>query len=412
MRPLPRAGRLLLLLLLAGCGADPAVQQETPLHEQLALDNEHAAAMYIIQLRDDVDLDEVLDELSIRHAAPLHHRYRHALRGGALMLNARAVREVAQDPRVLRVERDQPISAAGRSNNERMSTGFRLVGADVTSNEGTGVSVAILDTGVDLTHKDLSANISTTYGKDCINESGGTLVDNNGHGSHVAGIVGARDNSIGAIGVASAVKLVPIKVLNRYSQGSWASIICGVDHVTANASVLRVANLSLAGPGTECRPGTGCTPSALQLAIERSVAAGVTYVVAAGNEGGDAAYTVPAAFDVVVTVSAYRDANGVLSSDDGWLSYTNYGADVDIAAPGADIYSTYRSGAYWTLSGTSMAAPHVSAAAAMILRNRPGASPADVRWALLSRGIRTYPGSGSAQHPEPLLDVRTGFSSP
>ncbi|MEW5853329.1 MAG: S8 family serine peptidase [Myxococcota bacterium] len=401
---------MVLPVFLFACGVDGATPDDAAPTVEDALHDEAGPRMYIVQLQDDVDPDETLDELSARHGARVQHRYRHALHGGALHLTDEAAAELAHDPRVLRVERDHPVYAVGNTP-ERAPTGYRLIGADVTNNEGAGVHVAVLDTGIDLTHKDLATNVVTQHGRDCINESGAPMKDNNGHGSHVAGTIAAVDNEIGSLGVATAARVVPVKVLNRTGAGSWASVICGIDHVTAHASVLRVANMSLGGPGSECTTG-GCTRSALQVAIERSVAAGVTYVVAAGNSGTDARTFVPAAYDAVITVSAYRDTDGVLTSDDGWPSFTNYGADVDIAAPGVSIFSTYKSGGYKTLSGTSMASPHVAAAAAMLLSTHPLATPSDVRTELRARALTVFPGSTNTRHAEPLLDVRSGFPAP
>jgi subtilisin len=377
---------------------------------EAALNGAQGPKVYIVQLKDAVDVDATMTELNSKHGAGVTHRYHNALRGGALLVpNDAAKKALETDSRVLSVEADQPVYAFAKPGPitppaQSSPTGYRLIGADVTTNEGAGVTVAVLDTGVDFDHTDLAANVDLTYAKDCVNESGETFNDLNGHGTHVSGTIAAVNNSIGSIGIGQQIKIAPVKVLNRRGSGSWSSIICGIDHVTANAGTIKVANMSLGGSGSECN-SSSCTKSALQLAIERSVNAGVTYAVAAGNEGVNAATKVPAAYDAVITVSAYKDANGTLSSDDGWASWTNFGADVDIAAPGVSIYSTWKGNAYNTISGTSMACPHVAAAAALYLAKYPGASPSQVRAGLIGLATTSYPGSTDSKHAEPLLNV-------
>jgi subtilisin len=247
--------------------------------------------------------------------------------------------------------------------------------------------VAIIDTGISPNHPDLNV----VGGRNC--STGNSWSDGNGHGTHVAGTVAAR----GAIvGVAPGAPLYAVRVLNNAGSGSWSSIICGVDWVTANAATIKVANMSLGGSGTA---GSGCASSSLRQAICRSVAAGVTYVVAAGNSASDAAGFVPAAYPEVITVAAIADFDGKAGGgatatcrsdvDDTHANFSNYGiagagaaGHVDITAPGVCIKSTWHSGdGYHTISGTSMASPHVAGAAALWLSGRSG-SPADVRTAL------------------------------
>jgi subtilisin family serine protease len=409
------ASALIPTILFQACMASPeGFDPEDGEAALLALEAPNGPKVYIVRFKDGVDADQAFSDFEVRHAGALTHRYRHVFSGGAMLLpNAAAAAAVAQDPRVAGMDRDMPVSygkpaphPAPTPAPQKEPTGYKLIGANATSNEGAGVRVAVIETGADLSHPDLAANLDLALAKDCVGENGAPAQDLNGHGSHVSGTIAAVNNTIGSIGVGTAIKVVPVKVLNRRGSGSWSTVICGIDYVTANADVIQVANMSLGGAGSECST-SGCTKTALQIAIEKSVAAGVTYAVAAGNDGANASTQVPAAYDAVITVSAYSDADGMLGTGDGWASFTNFGADVDIAAPGVNIFSTWKEGGYNTISGTSMATPHVAAAAALYLSLAPGSTPEQVKAALIGTATTVYPGSTDAKHAEPLLDVRT-----
>ena len=285
-------------------------------------------------------------------------------------------------------------------------------------NEGEGIGVAVIDTGVDLDHPDLSGNIIAN--KSCIRGKS-TGDDDNGHGSHVAGTIGAVDNSIGVLGVASKAKLIAVKVLNSRGSGSWSSVICGIDWVTANASAynIKVANMSLGGGGSSDNNCGNTNSDALHYAICKSRDAGVTYVVAAGNSGANASNSVPAAYDdAVITISALADSDGQTGgtgpatssgADDTFAAFSNYGNVVDLGGPGVSIYSTYKNKGYATLSGTSMATPHVAAAAALYLKTNPSAD-----WSTVLAGLKAAGeplGSGhtdpSGRHPEPVIKANS-----
>ncbi|WP_445082616.1 S8 family serine peptidase [Candidatus Nitrosotenuis sp. DW1] len=243
-----------------------------------------------------------------------------------------------------------------------------------------------------------------------------TANDDNGHGSHVAGIVAAKDDSNGVVGVAPGARLWAVKVLDRNGSGSLSNVIKGIDYVTANAAQIDVANMSLGGEFTS---------SSLNSALSKSVAAGVTYVVAAGNSAKDAQTFSPANHPDVIAVSAIVDTDGKCGefgastsygADDTFAIFSNFGSVVDMAAPGVNIYSTYKSGTYATLSGTSMASPHVAGAAALFKASNPLATPTDIRNSLLSNGSNPSTlcnGNGFGYFngdkdviPEPLLYVR------
>jgi subtilisin family serine protease len=250
------------------------------------------------------------------------------------------------------------------------------------------VDVAVLDTGI-AAHPDLKV----AGGASCLGQN---YADDNGHGTHAAGTVGALDNSIGVVGVAPGARLWAVKVLDARGEGYWSSVICGLDWVYARRSTIDVVNLSLGGNGSE----TTCSDPAdpLHGAICRVVnQAGIPVVVAAGNAGKDAATTVPATYDEVIAVSAFADSDGAPggrgpsrcgTNDDTFATFSNFGADVDIAAPGACIRSTSRGSGYEELSGTSMAAPHVTGAVSLYLAENPAATPSDVRGWLLGTASR------------------------
>jgi subtilisin len=340
------------------------------------------------------------------------HVYRHALKGYSAVMTAADAQGLRADPRVASVTQDRPVHL----DQQVLPTGIDRVDGELSSTvsgDGAGsvdVDVAVIDTGIDPTHPDLNVaggvNCSTGLGFD----------DRHGHGSHVAGTIAARDNDLGVVGVAPGARLWAVRVLNPAGSGSFASVICGVDWVTEHAATIEVANMSLGGSGTE-PSGRGCaTGDAFHDAVCNSVAAGVTYTVAAGNEADDAANHVPAAYDEVITLSALADFDGKpgglgsstcrADEDDTLADFSNFGADVDLIAPGVCILSTYKRGGYATFSGTSMASPHAGGAAALYKSTHPAASPAAVKRALQAAGNLNW---NNADDPdgvkEPLVNV-------
>jgi subtilisin len=290
------------------------------------------------------------------------------------------------------------------------------VDAEVNSQRDCStIGIAIIDTGLAYGHPDLNiaGGVSYVTGVSSAN-------DDNGHGTHVGGIAAAVNNGSGIRGVAPNARLFAVKVLDASGSGSLSAILSGIDWVTRNASAkgIKVANMSLGFEGSS---------SSLNTAIHNSIAAGVVYIVAAGNSARDATTFSPANHAEVICVSAIADSDGKCGGlgswtgygyDDTFASFSNYGAVVDIAAPGVNIYSTYVNGQYATMSGTSMAAPHVAGAAALYLSKYPTTTPATVRSILIQRatpqlmaptvdGTRTRGGftgdfDGSS---EPLLDA-------
>jgi subtilisin len=351
------------------------------------------------------------------HGLALDHVYGRVLPGYATRLSPRQVEELRADDRVDLVTPDRAVRGVAQT----VPTGVNRANADSASTlagSGSGsvnADVAVLDTGIDLDHPDLTVHASGA--RNC--SSGSSADDGNGHGTHVAGTIGARDNATGVVGVAPGARLWPVRVLDNQGSGTWSSIICGLDHVARNADRVEVANLSLSGGGTDDRNCGKSNNDALHRAICNVVGKGVTVVAAAGNAATNTARSVPAAYDEVITVSALADFNGRPGGgaaatcrsdvDDTFASFSNYGSDVDLIAPGVCIRSTWRGGAYNTISGTSMAAPHVAGGAALYRSTHPSATPAGVRSALQSAGTYDW---NSADDPdgikEKLLNV-SGF---
>jgi subtilisin family serine protease len=203
----------------------------------------------------------------------------------------------------------------------------------------------IIDTGIDFEHEDL--NVDTGRSKSFVStEPGGTGDDNQGHGTHVAGTIAALDNDIDVVGVVPGTSVVAVKVLDASGRGAMSDVVAGIDYVAQNAAPGDVANMSLGAPGTE---------DSLDQAVIGAADKGIYFAIAAGNDAADASGYTPAHVEHanVFTVSA-------IGQDDCLASFSNYGAPVDAAAPGVDVVSTRMGGGTTTLSGTSMASPHVA----------------------------------------------------
>ncbi len=388
---------------------------------------------YIVVLHDDVNPAEVASEYAHGNGAVPQHVYQKALKGFSAEMPPGLAMAMANDPRVKYVEPNQlmyangqkPIIIKGKPDRpsakppkddptppppQVLPTGIDRIDAELSSGfDGVDADIAIIDTGVSDTHPDLNFFKGITYISRGKAVSGG--VDDNGHGSHVAGIAAARNNTIGVVGVAPGARIWSVKVLNRSGVGSVADIIMGVEYVTDHADEIEVANMSLGGGISET----------LDDAVVASIAAGVVYVVAAGNESSDASYFSPARVSEAITVSAITDtdgapgsegfdlidSNGVPYNDDTFAAFSNYGECVDIAAPGVWIYSTYKGAGYETMSGTSMAAPHVTGAVALLLAK--GVSQDYVNSALETTAWQQGSDNGFTGDPdgydEPLLNV-------
>lgn len=253
----------------------------------------------------------------------------------------------------------------------------------------SSVHVAVIDTGIDGGHPDLSVVAHA----DVVAESTPSDAhdgDPNGHGTHVAGTIGALANGDGVAGVAPGVSLHSVRVLGTNGSGYYSDIIAGIEYVLEHPEI-RVVNMSLGGPKSSAT-------DPMQEAIQRLEDAGVIVCIAAGNESQNTSNVAPAGYDSGIVVSAYS------VGEDGFAWFSNYGDEVDIAAPGTSIYSTYPGGGYESLDGTSMATPHVAGAAALFVAQNNNADNDSFLSRIVSDGENNYPGQGG-DHPEPLLDI-------
>jgi subtilisin family serine protease len=337
--------------------------------------------------------------------------YGHALRGFSMHADANEIARVRRDPAVAYVEPDVIVHIDAQTVPTGVSrtgaTANTSIGIDGVDDRRPNVDVAILDTGIDLTHPDLNV----AGGVDCLGTvcvAGGN--DDNFHGTHVAGIVGALDNGVGVVGIAPGARLWAVKVLDATGSGPLSAIIRGVDWVTAHSGTISVANMSFGFTGAS---------QALFDSIQAAVDHGVAFAVAAGNSHVDAATVSPASFTNVLTVSALADFDGlpgglatsgcIPGADDTLASFSNFGA-VDVAAPGACITSTIpvRLGSYGVLSGTSMASPYVAGALALLAstsRATTASGVAAMYQRVVSTGNFNWTDTSGDGVKEPLLDV-------
>jgi subtilisin family serine protease/sugar lactone lactonase YvrE len=431
--------------------------------DESAEGGERIPGHYIVVLKGSVEHPgAVADAQTESHNGDLGFVYSHALKGYSAELSKSAVEALRKDPRVKYVTPDRKVEAFSQT----IPTGIQRIGAteNATANidgkdDRVNVDVAVIDTGVDYTHPDLNVykrvncvpagegeeSKEELTAKNCIENSG---TDGAGHGTHVAGIIGALDNGEGVVGVAPGARIWSVRVLNNGGGGTESWIAAGVDWVRAHASEIEVANMSL---------GCFCSMPAVEEAVTAAVNAGVVITVAAGNEGATVEGVSPAQNPNVITVSALADYDGKAGgeaeplkpaeckeadktgkvsygSDDTLAWFSNWGSQVDVAAPGVCILSTLPGGTYGYESGTSMASPHVAGAAALLASKSNPNSKAEVEalrsqivnegsqnwndiwtWGDQTRGLAASlgeEGEGSYDKvQEPLLDVRSAAAA-
>ena len=363
------------------------------------------------------DVPGVAADMAASARGELGFVYEHALQGFSITASDAAAAALARNPRVAYVERDQQVSIAEDVDvptgiDRIFATHNLAIDIDGSDDQRVDVDVAVIDTGVDFQHPDLDVQGGVNcasggpFGGSCM--SGGD--DDHYHGTHVAGTIGALDNGDGIVGVAPGARIWAVKVLNSRGSGYTSWIVGGIDWVAANASTIEVANMSLGGKGFS---------QAEYDAIQGAVDNGVAFAVAAGNDDDDASKYSPAAFDNALTVSALADFDGApgatgfptcrADEDDTLANFSNWGSAVDIAAPGVCILSTYpiEQGGYGTISGTSMASPHVAGALALLASRADGSSVSDLYQQVIAAGNHDWTDDSGDTIFEPLLDVST-----
>lgn len=309
-------------------------------------------------------VNEAAQEQLVAHAGGVKIKKLDLINGMAVYLPSKAAeRALGSASGVLRVDDDVAVEALVSANakggkpapaqpSQVLPWGIDRINADLAwaTSAGTDIKVAVLDTGIDLTHPDLVANVAGGYNAISPLKS---AQDDNGHGTHVAGIIAAENNTIGVVGAGPQIGLYAVKVLDRRGSGYLSDIVKGLDWAVANE--MQVVNMSL---------GTSSNVLSFHEAVQRAHNAGIVLVAAAGNDYGGAV-NYPAAYSEVIAVSATDSA-------DNLAYFSSVGPEVDLAAPGVSILSTYKGKTYKTLSGTSMASPHVAGVAALVLTGAVG----------------------------------------
>ncbi len=407
------------------------------------------AARWIVQLRPGARTGDVIAQAPAaggRELAP-SQRFSRVLNGFAASLTPAQRSALLADPRVVAVVPDVPVKSTGQpyaETTEEVPPGVRRVGAPENTHRAfeppvveLDVDIAVLDTGIQPDNDELNV----VGGYNCTDESQPEAQRDDpdswkdspsfGHGTHVAGIAAARQNGRGVAGVAQGARLWAIKVLDGNGNGYWSWVICGLDHVAGmrepgNPAVplVEVVNMSLAASGADDGNCGLDIADLLHQAVCRVADEGITMVAAAGNAGSNAANYVPAAYDELITVSAMADWDGQPAgngtrptgctstvADDAFASFSNYGPDIDLIAPGVCVLSTLPVDGLGLMSGTSMATPHVVGAAALyflaeVADGRARPTPEQVRAALVDRGTPDWrtETDRDAEH-EPALDA-------
>ncbi|NKI40234.1 S8 family serine peptidase [Streptomyces physcomitrii] len=397
-------------LLVGAAGAAGAVSPEPSGGQGRIVGADRPGAVegsYLVTLKDSVaraDIPASARTLAERHDGDLRFTYTAALRGFAVNMAEAEAKKLAADPSVARVEADAAAYAVDTQQNPPSWGLDRIDQRDLPgdkaytySGTASDVTAYVVDSGVRMSHRDFGGRAVSGY--DFIDDDSNAS-DCAGHGTHVAGTVGG-----GSYGVAKGVKLVSVRVLNceGTSGETWAPVLAGIDWVTKNAKKPSVANMSIGGGKTQ----------SVNDAVNSSIASGVTWVVAAGNNNADACSYSPGSTPNAITVGATNSADARAT---GWSNGqgSNYGSCLDIFAPGDKIVSSSSTSDTGSLSmnGTSMATPHVAGAAALLLSANPSWTPAQVREKLVGGATPDKVTDPRAGSPNRLLFTGAGGDTP
>jgi subtilisin family serine protease len=384
-----------------------------------------ASGRYLVVTRSGAKVGAVRSRHVQREGLTTERVFTKALRGFAGRMSAAQVAALKADPDVVAVVPDEVVGIARTT-----PTGVIRVGGLVsplanidTVDERVDADVAVVDTGID----PFNADLNVVGGYNCTSANPANWKDWNNHGTHVAGTIGAIDNSSGVVGVAPGVRLWAVRILNGDGFGYLSWYICGLDWIAAqrdpvdsSRALIEAVNMSVTKWGSDDAQCGFRNSDVLHQAVCRVTQQGITVVAAAANDAGPASRRVPASYNEVITVSALADTDGrpggtgghrcyswgTYDRDDTFADFSNYGSDIDLIAPGKCIWSTRAGGSYGYSSGTSMAAPHVTGAAALYKSSRPMATPAEVREALRYLGSTWwYRSTDPDPYHEPLLRV-------
>ncbi len=357
-------------------------QKNKILKKQNKIENHYIVVLdeAVVGERGDYSIAEyIAEEMAINYRGKIKHVYKHALNGFAIEMSEADAEILSQDFRVKYVEEDGVMETIATQTNppwglDRIDQRDRPLSGTYTYNwTGSGVRVYVIDTGIRTAHTQFGGRASNVF-----DVNGGNGQDCNGHGTHVSGTVGGS-----TYGVAKSALLRGVRVFGCGSTTSTSNIIAGVNWVTSNHIKPAVANMSVGGPAS----------SSMDTAVNNLINAGVTVAVAAGNSNVDACTQSPARAAAAITV-------GSTTSSDARSSFSNWGTCLDLFAPGSSILSAWYTSntATATLSGTSMASPHVAGVAALYKQANPSASPATIRDAIVNNSTTnrlTGIGSGS-----------------
>jgi hypothetical protein len=343
------------------------IESSSPIQDQytVVLKNEYAGKSSRKVLGYKAEMKQLRKEIPSRFndlnlkEENLKQTFGFALKGFTAVLDKNQLEKLRMDPRVKSIEQDYIISLGKPSGTPGNGGGGSGGGSDPAQEtpwgidriggvtDGIGLTAWIIDSGIDSDHPDLNVDVSRS--QSYVTKGKYSIEDGNGHGTHVAGTVAAINNNIGVVGVAAGATIVALRVLDNRGSGSFSWTIAALDYIAANGSAGDAVNMSLG-------PQSRYTDTAVDGAAEAVASLGIRIAIAAGNSSDDSLFYSPARAGLnnpnIYTVAS-------MTSSNAWSSFSNYGTPVDVIAPGSSVKSTYKDGGYATLSGTSMASPHV-----------------------------------------------------